>query len=554
MPGGLIQIVAYGAQDLYLTGIPEITYFKFIYKRYTNFAKEFIDLNFDGDKNFGQEISCNIPKDGDLINELILKVTLPSVKLEKSTSNSDIVTQNLESMNSKEILYKNFKNFIKYIYESIKLAKNGINNINQNFDSIYNLIDEKLDSNSDFLFKKNQIDKEISKQFDIVSHLLNIQILNINEFEKKQKLSNLIDSYIELSNSICKKLFNDYISAKNVYENSLNNNYNFSWIKELSWNIISEASFVIGSDIIDRQFGMWLHLWYELFETGFKKLDLGRLHSLSSISYNFNNLEKPQFEIYIPLKFYFCRNIGLSIPLVSLRYQSVSLTLKIEKLNKLIRTNYDKDDIESLVKIKDIKLLTNYIYLDQDEREKFAESKHEYLIEQTSLQNNLFKKSNEINVDLNFSNPLKYFIFNLQNSNFINTNKTFNSYGVQKLVNSSLENSGDTIKEANLDLNGVERLKFLDSKYFNLITPYENLRNSLPDGLYFYSFSINPKDIQPSGTCNFSRLERKRLNLKISDDFNNSLNVTEEINVNVLSVNYNILKFGNGLCNLTFNF
>lgn len=554
MPGGLIQIVAYGAQDLYLTGIPEITFFKFIYKRYTNFAKEFIDLNFDGDKNFGQEISCNIPKDGDLINELILKVTLPSVKLEKSTSNSDIVTQNLENMNSKELLYKNFKSFIKYIYESIKLAKNGINNINQNFNSIFNLINDALDSNSDFLFKKNEIDKEISKQFDIVSHLLNIQILNINEFEKKQKLSQLIDSYIELSNSICKRLFDDFILAKNVYENSLNNNYNFSWIKELSWNIISEASFIIGSDVIDRQYGMWLHLWYELFESGFKKLDLGNLYSLSSVSYKFNNLEKPQFEIYIPLKFYFCRNIGLSIPLVSLRYQSVSLTLKIEKLNKLIRTNYDKDDIESLIKIKDIKLLTNYIYLDQDEREKFAESKHEYLIEQVSFQNNLFKKSNEINVDLNFSNPLKYFIFNLQNFNFINTNKTFNSYGVQKSINSSLENRGDTIKEANLDLNGVERLKFLDSKYYNLITPYENLRNSLPDGLYFYSFSINPKDIQPSGTCNFSRLERKRLNLKISEDFNNTININDEINVNVISVNYNVLKFGNGLCNLTFNF
>ena len=50
MPGGLIQIVAYGAQDLYLTGIPEITFFKFIYKRYTNFAIEFIELDFDGER------------------------------------------------------------------------------------------------------------------------------------------------------------------------------------------------------------------------------------------------------------------------------------------------------------------------------------------------------------------------------------------------------------------------------------------------------------------------------------------------------------------------
>ena len=136
MPGGLIQIVAYGAQDLYLTGIPEITFFKYIYKRYTNFATEFIELNFDGEKNFGQDISCNIPKDGDLINQMILKITLPEVTLPKNTNNSSTISDNLEDMNEKETIYLNFNNFIKYIYESIKIAENGIANINENFYTI----------------------------------------------------------------------------------------------------------------------------------------------------------------------------------------------------------------------------------------------------------------------------------------------------------------------------------------------------------------------------------------------------------------------------------
>ena len=104
MPGGLIQIVAYGAQDLYLTGIPEITFFKFIYKRYTNFSIDFIDLDFDGDKNFGQEISCSIPKDGDLLNNMILKITLPEVNLVNSNS-SDLNNINLENLNEKETIY-----------------------------------------------------------------------------------------------------------------------------------------------------------------------------------------------------------------------------------------------------------------------------------------------------------------------------------------------------------------------------------------------------------------------------------------------------------------
>ena len=83
MPGGLIQIVAYGAQDLFLTGIPEITHFKYIYKRYTNFAMEFLELPFNGTKNFGETITCPVPKNGDLINSTVVKLELPKVKLEK---------------------------------------------------------------------------------------------------------------------------------------------------------------------------------------------------------------------------------------------------------------------------------------------------------------------------------------------------------------------------------------------------------------------------------------------------------------------------------------
>jgi len=114
MPSGLIQIVAYGAQDLFLTGIPEITFFKFLYKRYTNFAMEFIELNLDGNKNFGEEISCEIPKNGDLINDIILKVSLPSVSLNNTTSNEEI-EQNYNNLIQSETLIKNFNNFIHFI-------------------------------------------------------------------------------------------------------------------------------------------------------------------------------------------------------------------------------------------------------------------------------------------------------------------------------------------------------------------------------------------------------------------------------------------------------
>ena len=553
MPGGLIQIVAYGAQDLYLTGIPEITFFKFIYKRYTNFAIDFIDLDFDGDKNFGQEISCSIPKDGDLVNNMILKITLPEVNLVNSNS-SDLNNINLENLNEKERIYLNFTNFIKFIYESIKIMETGILNINQNFESIKTNVNDYLNSQTDYLFKRNLVNINTSNLFTVTNDLDLITALNISEFEKKNKLSQLSSSYQELSKSICKNLQDDIITFRNIYELDLNNRYNFSWIDNLAWNIIKETHLDIGGNIIDRQYSIWLNIWYHLFETSLKKKDVDKFHSKSSISYTYDKRSKPSFEIYIPLKFYFCRFIGLSIPLVSIRYQSVSLYMKLSNLKELIRTDYKSNNIESLIFIKDIKLITSYIFLDQDERTKFAESKHEYIIEQVVTESFILNKTEELNIDIGFSNPIKYFAYTIQNKNFIDLHNTHTSYGIQNVEDNVFLNKGDTITEANLELNGVERIKTMDNLYFNKVTPYETLQTSLPDGLYFHTFCINPSEIQPSGSCNFSRLDRKRLNIKLSNEFVNSLNDTDKIIVNVVGINYNILKFSNGLCNLVFNF
>lgn len=553
MPGGLIQIVAYGAQDLYLTGIPEITFFKFIYKRYTNFAIEFIELDFDGDKNFGQEISCSIPKDGDLINNMILKVVIPEVNLVNNTQN-DSNSINLENVNDKETIYLNFKNFIEFIYESIKIIEIGILNINQNYEAIKLSVNNYLDSQSDYLFKRNLVNINISNLFDISTDLNSIKLLSVSEYEKKIKAKQLSDSYLDLSKSICKNLQDDLINAKKIYEESLGNRYNFCWINDLAWNIINETHLDIGGNIIDRQYSTWLNIWYHLFETEYKKLDIEKLHSKSSISYIYDKRSKPSFEIHIPLKFFFCRYVGLSIPLVSLRYQSVILFMKISSLRKLIKTDYSNNNLESLIYIKDIKLLTSYIFLDQDERTKFAESQHEYIIEQVISEKFIINKTNELNIDLGFSNPIKYYAFTIQNKNFIDLHNTHTSYGVQSLQNDTLQNIGDTMLNTNLELNGIERIKKMNNLYFSRVTSYESLKNTLPDGLYFHSFCIDPMEIQPSGSCNFSRLDRKRLNIKLENNFMNTINDTDQIIVNVVAVNYNILKFSNGLCNLVFNF
>ena len=81
MGGGLMQIVAYGSQDVYLTGDPQITFFKTVYKRYTNFALEAIEQTFNGSADFGKRVSCTISRNGDLINSTYLQVQLPMLSV-----------------------------------------------------------------------------------------------------------------------------------------------------------------------------------------------------------------------------------------------------------------------------------------------------------------------------------------------------------------------------------------------------------------------------------------------------------------------------------------
>ena len=73
-----MQLVAYGAQDIYLTGNPMITYFKVVYRRHTNFAMESIQQTFNGTANFGSKVTALISRNGDLINGIVLEATLPN--------------------------------------------------------------------------------------------------------------------------------------------------------------------------------------------------------------------------------------------------------------------------------------------------------------------------------------------------------------------------------------------------------------------------------------------------------------------------------------------
>ena len=108
MGGGLLQLVAYGAQDVYLTGNPQITFFKVVYRRHTNFALEAIEQTFNGNPAFGQRVTCQISRNGDLIHRTYLVVTLSNgdeIKAKLSVFDNDEEQNNINIRINKDLVF-----------------------------------------------------------------------------------------------------------------------------------------------------------------------------------------------------------------------------------------------------------------------------------------------------------------------------------------------------------------------------------------------------------------------------------------------------------------
>ena len=231
-------------------------------------------------------------------------------------------------------------------------------------------------------------------------------------------------------------------------------------------------------------------------------------------------------KFFVPLQFWFCRNPGLALPLIALQYHEVKVIL-----NHIVGTSLGGD--------VDNRLWVDYIYLDTDERRRFAQVSHEYLIEQVQEQT---YGNNQI--DLNFNHPVKELIMSNKQS-FVATPTA--KVAVKKLVGSDIK----------LKLNGHDRFAGRDYRYFTRVQVHDY--HSGPGGLDavsdgnpglaqakfvdtigVYSFALKPEEHQPSGTCNFSRIDNAQL--------------TGMTNVDtIFAVNYNVLRIMSGMGGLAYS-
>jgi hypothetical protein len=265
-----------------------------------------------------------------------------------------------------------------------------------------------------------------------------------------------------------------------------------------------------------------------------------------------NTTDGAPTEAYIPLKFWFCRNPGLALPLIALQYHEVKLNLLLATWQELHAAQF------SDVNLTGIKVYAEYVYLDTTERRQFAQNAHEYLIDQlqfdtfnNSFENNLSGGTLQINI--NFSNCVKELVIC----------GTPISYGLRSqgvgtpnaILNTIAETSNVQLQ---LKINQGNRFSNRNIKYFtrNQIWDFHTgsgSTNALPgqigtDNIGVYSFSLRPEDHQPSGTCNFSRISKPQLVFSNFDSANG-----EQINsLNIYAVNYNILRIMSGMGNIAY--
>jgi hypothetical protein len=188
---------------------------------------------------------------------------------------------------------------------------------------------------------------------------------------------------------------------------------NHKWVDNLGYALLEEIE--IGGQQIDKHYGEWLDIYSELTLSKKKKDCI-----LKMIHNSVVNSRIPKFKMYIPLNFWFCKNVGLALPLIALQYHEVKIKIKLSNLSKL---QENVTGLTTIPKILNCSLYVDYIYLDTYERRQFAKVSHEYLIEQLQFTGMEDLDNKHI---IHFNHPVKEIIWTTKLNDNILNNKYFN--------------------------------------------------------------------------------------------------------------------------------
>ena len=446
MSGGLMQLVAYGAQDLILTGTPQITFFKLVHRRHTNFAIQSIEQVFNGTAGFGRKVTCTIARTGDLVGSMFLQVDLP--------------------------------------------------------------------------------------------HLQNW----------RDQLSMPVETHGHISS--------------------------VAWVNSIGHALIGAVSVEIGGQKIDEHYGTWLEIWDELTTKTEKRAGYNQMVGKYASDIGLRNNGLLGRTYYVPLQFWFCQNPGLALPLIALQFHEVKVHVTFSSLDRcLVALDAAGDRIsgasmnvktapDTAYTFSNCALWVDYIYLDAEERKRFAGMKHDYLITQLQYagQETITAFTGQTNkVRLNFNHPVKELIWTLQHQDNttagLKNNDWFN-FSSNTPGSRNPQYSRDLLAKAQLKLNGHDRFDARPASYFRLVQPYQYHTCVPSKHIYVYSFALRPEEHQPSGACNFSRIDTAHLEYAttVPDKLPGGKAYWQGKTgqIDIYAVNYNVLQVRNGLAGTSY--
>jgi hypothetical protein len=541
MSGGLMQLVAYGAQDIYLTGNPQITFFKIVYKRHTNFAMEAIEQTVSGNISFGSSLTSTIAKNGDLITKMYIKcdVSLSGTggKFAWINKLGHALLDEVELLIGGTRIDKQYYGWLNLWYE---LARNTSHNrgydmmIGNNSDMTklststkantlyiplqffcnkFNglaipiialqyhdiRIDFKLKSSSELIVKESVT--TTTATISNISLLCNYVFLDSEE--RKRFASSAHEYLIEQTQSD----LNEKVDGSNTIYN-----LNFSHpCKSLYW-YMQNGNFISGKSFLN----------YEpdssyIYRSGYADVNVDLINN-ATIRYVLSQMYSNAGVVALSLNGSGTGTASSQTTATTYNHHSITAGTAI------IKANYD-----SLTSIDNTANTANCSATDVANWEVVTALTIDNISTPISTLMNGITRTTDTT--------------NRGHSNYDIVVYQWNNYG--KFIDGSV----NPITTSLLKLNGHERFSEQSGEFFNYLQAYETHKSTPKDGINLYSFAINPLEHQPSGTCNFSRIDNATLNLTFDSDVTS----ISDNKLSIFTMNYNILRVMSGLAGMAYS-
>jgi hypothetical protein len=569
MTGGLMQLVAYGAQDVYLTGNPEITFFKAVHKRHTNFACEVIPQTFNGNTDFGTTAHCKIARQGDLVTRMYLRATVHAQGTSAVAPFAWVANLGFHILDSVEIqiggqrIDKHYSQWLEIWHQLTndaahvkglgEMLGNGGNN--QSF-THFNAADTNERKVELFLPLQFWFNRNVGNALPLIA-------LQYHEVEVICKFANATQSYIKYNTPsmtvtpsfakcdlLVEYIYLDTDERKRFAQQK--HEYLIEQVQDLRGKSVTANA---SSATVDLHFNHPCKALYWVNPPNYHH-DINTQHLGSNFKTWLNNfvLRYCANNTAIPTEgivTYSMRSngqiVGSLVSSPDTRNGSIVNTAyapsENENFSQLLQIFNSlniqlKNPTGASLTIDNTTTPTGWTDLVTLNPFRIAFSMDPYGIAFQALPHLVSRTLGQLDTAGTGAND-------------VFSTVTSTSVLVTQVVGSSHEFSsgvghGQTIKSAQLKMNGQDRFETLPAEYFNNIQAYQHHSNTPAHGVYMYSFALNPEDQQPSGTCNFSRIDNSQLILNM-----NANNPASQ--VSVYAVNYNVLRITSGMGGLAYS-